>query len=191
MLYDNTEIKIIREIFCTPGLNKRELSRRLEIGIPSVDFALAKLPFIKTTKISNQSLHHLDFSDPSLTPYLCMAEFSRLNIPQRPAILEFLKALKEKPSLAILFGSVARGGQVQDDIDILLVFQVCDPDSIEKAANLVSMKHEQRLNPVYMDFQEFRKSFHDPTKSFFKSLRKDKLLLIGHEYWRQLEDEEA
>ena len=53
------------------------------------------------------------------------------------------------------------------------------------------MKTNTQLNPVYLNYQEFKESFHNPTKEFFKNLKKDKLILIGIEWWRQLIYEEA
>ena len=53
------------------------------------------------------------------------------------------------------------------------------------------MKTNTQLNPVYLGYQEFKESFHNPTKEFFKKLKKDKIILIGIEWWRQLTDEEA
>ena len=53
------------------------------------------------------------------------------------------------------------------------------------------MKTNTQLNPVYLNYKNFRKSFHNPTKEVFQKLKKDKIILIGVEWWRQLTDEEA
>ena len=105
----------------------------------------------------------------------------------------FLKDLEEKPIIAVIFGSYASGTYAKNsDIDILFVFQkVEDSKKIENTAKKISMKTNTQLNPIYLSYQEFKESFHNPTKAFFKKLRKDKIILLGIEWWRQLEDEEA
>ena len=73
-----------------------------------------------------------------------------------------------------------------------MVFQnVKDFKQIENTAKKVSMKTNTELNPVYLNYQEFKESFHNSTKEFFKKLKKDKVILIGIEWWRQLIYEEA
>ncbi|HLC46196.1 MAG TPA: nucleotidyltransferase domain-containing protein [Candidatus Nanoarchaeia archaeon] len=106
---------------------------------------------------------------------------------------DFLKEMPEKPVIAALFGSYARGNQTKtSDIDLLLVFrQTPDPKSIESVARRVSVRTATALNPIYLGFTEFKDLFHNSTKEFFKNLRKDRLLLIGIEWWRLLEDEES
>ena len=53
------------------------------------------------------------------------------------------------------------------------------------------MRTNTKINSVYLDYEVFKESFHNPTKNFFKNIRKDKIILIGLEWWRQLKDEEA
>ena len=58
----------------------------------------------------------------------------------------------------------------------MLVFQkIEDPKKIENIAKKISMKTNTRLNPVYLSYKEFKESFHNPTKEFFKKLKKDYL----------------
>jgi predicted nucleotidyltransferase len=95
--------------------------------------------------------------------------------------------------LAIIFGSYASGNYTKNsDIDILLVFQkIENSKKIENTAKKVSMKTNTQLNPVYLSYQEFKESLHNSTKEFFKKLKKDKIIFIGVEWWRQLINEEA
>ena len=45
------------------------------------------------------------------------------------------------------------------------------PDNqIENTAKKISMKTNTQLNLVYLGYKEFKQSFHDPTKEFFKKL---------------------
>ena len=111
----------------------------------------------------------------------------------RLSVNDFLKELKDKPVIIVIFGSYASGAYSKNsDIDILLVFQkIEDSKKIEDIAKKISMKTNTQLNSVYLNYQKFKESFHNPTKEFFKKLKKDKIILIGIEWWRQLIDEEA
>lgn len=196
-MYDKTSLRLLERIYLSPGIHKRELSRQLKLGMPSIDHAIKKAGnLLKKQKSGNLHRYFLDYSKSSLTPMLHCVEYSRLeNLPEKAkiAIREFLKELEEKPTLSILFGSYATARHTKEsDIDILLVYQkIGNPKSIENTAKQVSLNTLTSLNPIYLDFQDFRKSFHDSTKEFFKNLKKEKVLLTGIEWWRQLVDEET
>ncbi|MEW5897024.1 MAG: nucleotidyltransferase domain-containing protein [Nanoarchaeota archaeon] len=165
--------------------------------MPSIDYGLKKISkLVKQKKTGNQINYFLNYSKDELTPLLSAVEhsrFGRLPAKVRLSVNDFLKELDEKPILAIIFGSYASGTYTKSsDIDILLVFQkIDDSKKIENTAKKISMKTNTQLNPVYLSYSEFRESFQDTTKEFFKKLKKDKLILIGMEWWRQLIDEEA
>lgn len=196
-MYDKTSLRLLERIYLSPGIHKRELSRQLKLGMPSIDHAIKKAGnLLKKQKSGNLHRYFLDYSKSSLTPVLHCIEYSRLeNLPEKAkiAIREFLKGLDEKPTLSILFGSYATAHYTKEsDIDILLVYpKIENGKSIEYTAKQVSLNTLTSLNPIYLDFQDFRKSFHDSTKEFFKSLKREKVLLTGIEWWRQLVDEET
>ena len=127
-MYDNTEIKVLEQIYLSPGVHKRELSKRLKIGMPSIDLALKKLKGLLEQKdAGNQMQYFLDYSKCALSPMLHAVEYSRfekLPMKIKLSVTDFLKNLKEKPIMAILFGSYAKGDYNKNsDVDILLVFQ--------------------------------------------------------------------
>ena len=196
-MYDKTELRVLKQIYLNPGIHKRELSKRLKLGMPSIDYALPKIEnLLKKQKAGNQIKYFLDYSKDELSPALSIVEYVRLErLPTkvRLAVRDFLKELKDKPVLALIFGSYANDSYTKEsDIDILLVFQkIDDAKQIENSAKKISMKTNTQLNPVYLDYNSFRESFHNPTKEFFKKLKKDKLIFVGVEWWRQLHDEEA
>ncbi len=196
-MYDKTEIKILEQIYCNPGIHKRELSKRLKLGMPSIDYGLQKIStIIKQKKAGNQINYFLNYSREMLSIMLAVVEYSRFErLPSKIkiSINDFLKELREKPLIAIIFGSYANGSYTKDsDIDILLIFQkVENSKEVENIAKKISMKTNTQLNPVYLSHQEFKQSFHNLTKEFFKKLKKDKIIIIGIEWWRQLEDEQA
>ncbi|MBS3145590.1 nucleotidyltransferase domain-containing protein [Candidatus Woesearchaeota archaeon] len=196
-MYDNTEIRILEQIYLNPGIHKRELSKKLKLGMPSIDYGLQKISrLIKQKKAGNQIRCFLDYSKEDLTPSLNIVEhyrFEKLPAKVRLSVNDFLKELKDKPVIIVIFGSYASGAYSKNsDIDILLVFQkIEDSKKIEDIAKKISMKTNTQLNSVYLNYQKFKESFHNPTKEFFKKLKKDKIILIGIEWWRQLIDEEA
>ena len=196
-MYDNTEMRILELIYLKPGIHKRELSKQLKLGMPSIDYGLKKISkLIKQKKSGNQINYFLDYSKEELIPLLNAVEHSRLErLPAkvRLSIRDFLKELETKPIIAVIFGSYASGTYTKSsDIDFLLVFQkIEDPKKIENSAKKISMKTNTQLNPIYLSYQEFKESFHNSTKEFFKKLKKDKIILIGIEWWRQLVYEEA
>lgn len=196
-MYDTTETRILELIYLNPGIHKRELSKQLKLGMPSIDYGLKKINrIIKQKSSGNQINYFLDYSKEELTPLLNAVEHSRLqNLPAKVklSISDLLRELRDKPIIALIFGSYAKGDHTRNsDIDVLLVFQeVRDHKMIENTSKRIGMKTNTRLNPVYLGYKEFAESFHNPTKEFFRRLRKDKIILVGAEWWRQLEHEEA
>ena len=194
MLYNNTETKIIREIYLNKSIHKRQLSRNLRLSMPSIEYALKKLPkFIKKEKIGNQLHYSLEYSNPELSAVLGVVESGRLaNLPPkiRLAVADLLAELDPKPLLALIFGSYSRGDFTNSsDLDILLIFQsITNPEQI---CHNISMRTNLQISPIYLDYEQFRKSFADSTKDFFKEIKRDKLLLVGIEWWRQLESKTA
>jgi predicted nucleotidyltransferase len=196
-MYDKTEIRILEQIYLNPGIHKRELSKQLKLGMPSIDYGLKKISkLIKQKKAGNQINYFLDYSKEGLSSALSTVEsgrFEKLPAKIRLSVRDFLNDLEDKPQIVVIFGSFASGTYTKNsDIDILLVFQkIEDSKKIENTAKKIGMKTNTELNPVYLDYNEFKESFHNQTKEFFKKLKKDKMILIGIEWWRQLIDEEA
>lgn len=196
-MYDKTELRILEQIYLRPGIHKRELSKLLNLGMPSIDYAIRKIEkLLIKRKSGNQINYFLNYSKEALTPMLYAVEYSRfdaLSAKIKLAINDFLKELNEKPVIAVIFGSYARGDYTKDsDIDVLLIFQKLEREKhIENTAKRVSMRTNTQINPVYLDYSVFRDSFHDSTKNFFKNIRKNKIVIVGIEWWRLLEDEEA
>ena len=84
-MYDKTEIRILEQIYLTPGVHKRELSKRLKLGMPSIDYGLKKIiRLTKQKKNGNQINYFLDYSNEELTPSLSAVEHSRFErLPAR------------------------------------------------------------------------------------------------------------
>jgi len=195
-MYDKTILRIMEQIYTKGSVHKRELSRALKLGMPSIDYAIKKMQNILIeVKTGNQIRCSIDYSKIEVIPLVCALEYSRISrLPNKIqiGIFEFLAALKQKPIVVAVFGSYAKGDFAKDsDLDILLVYQKVDSKSIENSAKMISMKTNVKINPVYLEYEEFRESFHNPRKKFFKNLRENKILIMGIEWWRLLLDEEA
>lgn len=197
MLYDNTELRILEQIYLKPGIHMRALSKQLKLSMPSIGYAIRKINIIlKKEKSGNQIKLYIDYSKDTITPSLYSIEYSRFKrLPTKTklAIRDFLKELKEKPILTIIFGSYAKGNYTMDsDIDILLVFQnIKDIKAIENTAKKIGMRTNTKIAPIYLGYETFKESFHNSSKKFFRDLRKDKIILAGIEWWRLMEDEET
>ena len=196
-MYDRTETKILEQVYLKPGIHKRELAKQLKLGMPSIDYSIKKINnLLKEQKSGNQIKYFLDYSKEDLIPMLYAVEFVRfekLPVKIKLAIRDFMKELKEKSVLSIIFGSYAKGDYTKDsDIDILLVYPRLEKSKeIENIAKRVSMRTNTKISPVYLDYDTFRESFHNPRKEFFKNLKENKIILGGIEYWRELKNEEA
>lgn len=196
-MYNITELKIIEQVYLKPGIHKRELAKQIGLGMPSIDYSLKKIDrVIKMYRSGNQIKYLLNYSEEALVPLLYAVEFLRFErLPMKIKISarEFIEELREKPLLAIIFGSYAKGNyHKESDIDILLVFQqIRNGNDIENTANKIGMRTNTKISPVYLDYASFRESFHNSTKEFFKNLKENKIILIGIEYWRQLKNEES
>ncbi|MBU0535777.1 MAG: winged helix-turn-helix transcriptional regulator, partial [Nanoarchaeota archaeon] len=70
-MYDTTETRILELIYLNPGIHKRELSKQLKLGMPSIDYGLKKINrIIKQKSSGNQINYFLDYSKEELTPLL-------------------------------------------------------------------------------------------------------------------------
>ena len=103
-------------------------------------------------------------------------------------ITEFLNELPEKPLIALIFGSYAKGSFTDNsDIDILLVFQkINSPTTIENTAKRVSMRTNTKLSPVYVDYESFEKNFLNKNHDFSTEIRQKVIILEGIEHYYRL-----
>ena len=130
-------------------------------------------------------------NNPLTIAYLTRAHTENfLSLPKKVSgsISEFLNELHEKPLIALLFGSFAKGNHTANsDIDILLVFQkISNQTSIENTAKRVSMKTNTKLSPVYVDYESFEKNFLNKNNDFSNEIRQNVIILSGTEHYYRL-----
>ncbi|MBI2673073.1 nucleotidyltransferase domain-containing protein [Candidatus Woesearchaeota archaeon] len=98
-------------------------------------------------------------------------------------ITEFLNELEEKPLIALIFGSYAKGNFTNNsDIDILLVFQeIKEPKDIENTAKRISMRTNTKISPVYVNYNEFEKNLLNKEHEFSNEIRNNIIIITGIE----------
>ena len=108
-------------------IHLREIGRRTKLNENSVSIFLKKLEsqrILKSVKDGNLKKYSLRGNDQvyAVLAYFDIMKFMALPQIKRDAILQFLDALEEKPIIALLFGSTAKGTTHQEsDIDMLLI----------------------------------------------------------------------
>ncbi|RLJ06601.1 MAG: hypothetical protein DRP16_04960 [Candidatus Aenigmatarchaeota archaeon] len=191
----NTELELLKLIYLNPGIYVRSLARELNLGIPSVKYGLNKLikkRLINSEKEGRNLKFYINYKNNLIISFLYNIEYSRfLKLPKhaQDAVFDFLKILKDKPVLTLIFGSYAIGNYTkQSDLDILLIFNKMN-ENIEEKAKIVAGRYNIKLEPVYLSWQEFSKKFFDKKDKFMKEIKNNKILINGIEWWVMLENE--
>ena len=175
------------------GVHIRELARLVKTSynntVRNIKI-LEKENAIKKEKDANLIKIRLK-NNPLTIAYLKQAHtenFLRLPKKVSSSINEFLDELHEKPLIAMVFGSFAKGNYTENsDIDIFLVFQkISNPANIENTAKRVSMRTNTKLSPVYSDYESFEKNFLDKNHAFSNEIRQNIILLAGTEHYYRL-----
>ena len=189
-----TKIKIINELDKNKkGIHIRELARLVKTSYSNTVRnikILEKENTIKKEKDGNLIKIRLK-KYPLTIAYLKQAQTENfLNLPKKVSnsINEFLNELEEKPLVALIFGSYAKGNYSNNsDIDIFLVFQkINNPTNIENTAKRVSMRTNTKLSPVYVNYKEFGKNFLDRNHDFSNEIRQNIIILLGVEHYYEL-----
>ena len=95
---------------------------------------------------------------------------------------DFLDEIEDKPLIALIFGSYAKKNYTKEsDIDILLVFQ-----KIENTAKRISMRTNTKINPVYIEYKNFKDNFLNKEHNFSKEIRNKVIVMLGIENYYQL-----
>lgn len=130
-------------------------------------------------------------NNPVTIAYLKQVHTERfLTLPKKiySSIQDFLSELPEKPLIALIFGSFAKGNYTDNsDIDILLVFQkITNQSAIENTAKRVSMRTNTKISSVYVDYGSFERNFLNRNHTFSNELRQNVIILLGIEHYYEL-----
>ena len=104
------------------------------------------------------------------------------------SIGDFLDEIEDKPLIALIFGSYAKKNYTKEsDIDILLVFQkIENQQKIENTAKRISMRTNTKINPVYIEYKNFKDNFLNKEHNFSKEIRNKVIVMLGIENYYQL-----
>ncbi len=175
------------------GVHIRELARLVKTSYNNTVRnirILEKENTIKKEKDANLIKIKLK-NNPLTIAYLKQAHTENfLKLPKKVSgsISEFLNELEEKPLIALIFGSFAKGNYTDNsDIDILLVFQkIRGQENIENTARRISMRTNTKLSPIYVDYESFEKNFSNKDHDFSNEIRQNVIILEGTEHYYRL-----
>lgn len=149
--YKNKREKIhLREIARRTALNENSVTRFLK--------QLEKQQILKSEKEANLKKYSFIFNTKSavLLTYLDIEKLNKLPLIRKNAIEHFIKQLKEKPIIAILFGSTAKEIFTEkSDVDILLL--VNKKINTQKAEQYAEAQTGINISPIQITYENFIK----------------------------------
>lgn len=190
----DTKLKIIAELEKNHnGIHLREISRIVKSGLPNIKRfleILEKEKVVRREKEANLVKFQLKAGHKTLA-YLKQVNIERfiaLPIKVQNAITEFLDELENRPLIALIFGSYAKGNYTKEsDIDVLLVFQKVENGKvIENTAKRIIMRTNTKISPVYIEYKNFEKNFLDKKHDFSREIRQDVIVILGIENYYNL-----
>ena len=184
IFYNNKSAKIhLREIARKTGLNENSASRFLK--------QLEKNKILIARKDGNLKKFELIKSD---IVYSVLAHFDILKLNSLPnirknSILYFFEKLKEKPVIAFLFGSTAKGTYtLQSDVDLLLI--VNNRIDTKEAENYVDAQTAININCFQISFNEFKDEIKLKNDKVIQSAINTGYPVTNHiEYYRMINNE--
>jgi len=189
-----TKIKIIDALDKNKkGIHIRELARLVKTSYNNTARNIKILEKENTIKrIKDANLIKIKLRDSPLTvAYLKQAHTENfLKLPKKiiNSASEFLNEMQEKPLIALVFGSFAKGNYTgNSDIDVLLVFQkIINQADIENTAKRIGMRTNTKITPVYVDYGQFEKNFLNKNHEFSNEIRQNVIILAGIEHYYRL-----
>lgn len=187
-------VKLLTQIHQQEGIHLRELSRALNVGMPTIKHHLKKMEkegLIKKEREGRNLKLYLNYENTQLIPYLYQAEYRRYaTLPEkvRKGIQHMLSQLSKKPLLTLIFGSHAKGTYTEEsDVDLFMAFNQPNKEDIEAKSRAAGYRYGIRISPVYLPYTELARRFHNPRDRFISELKENKIIIQGIEWWVQLE----
>lgn len=178
------------------GMHIREICRSAKLTLPGVSKHINRGQedkIITCEKRGRLKICRLNFRSQKLVPIIQNTElmrFQKLPHSIQDSFNSFIADLKEKPLIALIFGSLAKGGYTKkSDLDVLLVFQRVDNrlvENIEVLANKIKGRTMVNIQPITVDYNEFEKKILDKEDEFIKDIRKNALVLYGLDMYLKL-----
>lgn len=175
------------------GIHLRELERLLGTGLPNVvryaDMLVKEGVVIKEKEANIVRLKlRPGVKTISYLKQVNTEQFLMLPRKIQSAVSDFLNELEDKPLIALIFGSYAKGSHTaSSDIDILLVYQkVQNESALENAARRIGMRSNTKVSLIYVDYKSFEKNFLDKDHDFSREIRQGVIILMGTEIYYPL-----
>lgn len=104
------------------------------------------------------------------------------------AVKDFLNELRDKPLIALIFGSYAKNTfNEESNLDILLIFQKVEKTkNIEDSAKKISMRSNIKMRLIYLEYADFEKNFLNKEHEFSNEIRKETIIILGIELYYSL-----
>ena len=180
-LFGRTRSAVLAVLYGHVGdsFHLRQLSRLTRITLGAVQRELRQL--VDAGLVTRKALgNHVFYSANDRSPVFTeMKGLVTKTVGIHDVLLAALDPLKEKISLAFVYGSTARLKEnTQSDIDVMIVGKVHFPDVIEHLADAQTSLNRE-INPTVYSTREFGKKLRG---NFLKTvLSENKLFLIGDE----------
>lgn len=157
--------EIINLVSAGSGAVQRELSRLEQSGL------------VTTTRVANQKHYQANRASPVFEELSAIVmKTSGISDPLRQA----LAPLENRITLALVYGSVARGSETaSSDIDLLVVSDNVKLEQLFKAIDPVEKKLARRINPTLYTTEEFRRRRRARHGFLMRVLEGRHILLIG------------
>lgn len=180
-LFGRTRSAVLAVLYGHVGdsFHLRQLSRLTGITLGAVQRELRQL--VDAGLVTRKALgNHVFYSANDRSPVFTeMKGLVTKTVGIHDVLLAALDPLKEKISLAFVYGSTARLKEnTQSDVDVMIVGKVHFPDVIEHLADAQTSLNRE-INPTVYSTREFGKKLRG---NFLKTvLSENKLFLIGDE----------
>ena len=163
------------------GLHMREISRQIKTGLPNIKRYLdifEKRGIIKKEKKANLINITLNYKQEIFSDLKQIHLNLFLELPKKIqlAFNDFLRELKEKPLISLIFGSYAKGKETKSsDLDLFVVGKV---DSLE--IKKLGRNYGLDIQIFKVSFKDFSKMVRDK-KEFFGEVLENHILVRGEE----------
>jgi predicted nucleotidyltransferase len=183
ILFGDYRQKVLARLLLNPeeSYHVREIARLTGTSAGTLHRELARLAHagvLTREEVGNQVRYSANRGCPI---YPELASILRKTVGLGDVLKEALSGLKERLSLALVFGSVARGEEgVHSDVDLLLVGEIGFAEAV-RALHQAQISIGREINPVVLSPAEFRHKTKDGDSFLSNVLGGEKLFLIGDE----------
>lgn len=137
---------------------------------------------ISTKKIGN-TFYKINLKNPqiySILSYFDYKKFNALPSSRKNAIIEFLNKIENKPIIALIFGSTAKGtfGK-ESDIDILMIYNKKETDNTKLKADIEAITGT-KIQTFIIDYDYFKEQVLKQEDKVIAHSIKTGFVMLGH-----------